>query len=711
MSIAVEKKKNASERFMLVRLEPSRYIEPTSIGGGVYQMTFPYALSGLSRNGTALTKVSSVTNNDEYSFNETTNVLQVKLSAAPDDTNNILIAKHYLFYTGTVNRSANETPSDVSTPIRIWNARIIKYPSFVQAFTNIIQGTFTIQDMTLRIVNNNKEFQEYLTENDSFYNAKVEAWICINSVANIQKIYEGQVKSINADAMTVSIDVSDTFNKLKQTALMNDQENECYFKSEVYPNLPARAVDRPIPFVIGKQSFFQTEISYAGSTAVLEKRYLINKAIEAFCLDVKTDRSGTNNRVYGLCRTKEQIPTQVFGTPIRTVTFGGIAAAYYSSLENVYVGDTISFSIAAPPFTVYETIVHVGDFTYLGDTYNIAVSRLQGGTSQFNAMTTTIYPSKAVGIVVDTNDPNNTTRRKYWPSYGYHYTIDSVATSGGNYFHKIVFNDDFETLPPIPGEPLGSVPYLDPDLHNVYVKIGCDISSDQMRHGQVLKSMLEASGYSIDATTFDVADALLPVNAQFQIPNVDEDSYNNYLKYVEDLLGSTLGYLRTNQSLGIEYYLLQSPNSTTVRDSSLILDESTGMRIEYQDICTSLIAYNPHANSGPSIDSVLSPATSAESNKSRYLHGIVNVNRMKHCLEEISSRIQNHIELKSSRSLRYLFGVASEDLDSNLGDDLLIKNSIVAGGTGQQSVKITSLEKSPSQISVEAMDLTGLSDI
>lgn len=690
MSIATEKVKLATERFLLVRIEPARFILPVLDSGSIYEMEFPFPISKIERNGVALTHVNSFSGNDQFIFDETTNTLQVQLASAPNDTSNILIAYYYLFYTATQFRNISQDPTDDTTTVREWKPRILTYPSISQSFENILAGIFTISDTQIDIINADAEFQQYLTPNDSFYNKVVEIWLCINSEANIQKIFTGTITGMNV-AQVVNLEVVDSFNRLKQQAFMGDTADEATFRRDAssFPSLDPKQNNKPCPYIVGSSSRYQT----AGQTDAVAGgpgAYLLSVGTEAVCTDYSPDVSELTNRIWGCARVKGAVATQSFGAITDTVAPGGVYRFIkFSSLSNVHIGDTFKWNEGGTDY--WAVVNYVGSFTYLGDPFNVVIS---DPASPFS-LSSVVAPLKSFGLFIDAPSATQTYTA---PRQDRDYAVNELTTSGGNKYISITFEDNFETNFPDLG-------ILNPDQMKLSFRTSNTVVQS---HADILVEILTLVGMDIESVSFSDAETDLPVNARFHIPNFDEDSPDLYLKYVQDVLASTLGYLKINEDFEVEYHLLEAPTSNDLRDSFLMLDGATRCRIDYADIVTKIIGFNPHNDSGDAIDDANSPAATSENLKAQYLHGFVNVNRFRHCLEELTTKIEDHINLKSMRRAKYVFETATQDIDTELGDDLQIDNKVILGGSLSDDVKVVTIEKSPAKIRLEALDLKGL---
>lgn len=704
MSIATEKVKSSSERFSLIRLEPARYVLPTSVGGGVYEhAAFPFVVSRVQRNGTDLTEVTTLANNDEYTWNETTGNIQIKLASAPNATSNVIVVFYYLFYTGSINRAIWQDPTDDTTPLRDWKARIQTYPSFYQSFNNIENGIMTIAESSIKLLNPDREFQQSLTDDDSFYNKRVEIWSVINGIENIQKIYDGTITDISLSGITVSISIVDKFNRLKQTAYMGDTEGESVFTRESgsFTNMHPSSSGRPCPYIVSDKSAYKTAVFDVEPGVRLP---IMVEGTKAVCTDFSENKVVTENRVWGLCRTLNPIRTQPDITGIITsVVQQGTSGIYRlnlpSATRDFYVGDTFKFT--------QSSVDYYAIITAVASTY-IQVATLKGSAvAPVTGLTHTPLPCIAVTINGLPYEASFFIGTSAVPLYGQDYTVSSTATSGGNNYHELTFVNDFENNFDVAfGNPFGPTVFvLDPDVHEVHFRIVTTVQTI----GRELGRIIGKAGIDRDSSFSTLEDfALLTMRPAFHIPNIDEDTYDTYLKYVQDLLSTMLCYLKIDTQGRASVAPLTLPSSTDTRDSSLILNGTASVKVDYNDIATDLIAYNPHLDSG---DENAFAYTTRENNKARYLHETNNTDRFKHCAERLTDRVEDFLDLKSQRKARYVYEVTTEDIDTELGDDILLDNKIVLGTSQQKSVKITGIEKSSSRIRIEASDLLGITDV
>ncbi len=684
MSIASAKIQFASERFLLLRLNPKRYILPI-VNGAVYEITPPFLINQVARNGVPLTKVSATpTNNDEWYQNPTTRLVQVKLASAPNDTTNVLTVNYYLFYTGTKFRAIGEDPETPSVNIREWQPRIETYPTTLQSIENVLYGVFTISDFQIGLINTDRDFQNYLTDDDSFNNCAVDVWLCIDDVTNIQRVFSGVITGIDISQNIVSLTAVDTFNKFKSIASMGDSIDEISYTETGFPNVIEKDKDKPCPFIFGELSRYTTYY-WNNPVGTEPAQYRILDSNQAVCVSAsKVLTSG--NRVWGACRIAGNLKTQSYGTITAAVNISGNQGVKLSSYANLYPGDTFKFNNGTDQ---YGLITHVGAFTFAGNPYDIQVDF---GTALISPGDTPI-PLTSFALSVKTPD----TDAPIELFYDRDYTVATTATSGGNKYVEITLANNFETNFPAIGT-------LDPNKHTLLYRT----SNTAETHGEAITRICDILDMPVNTASFTQADTDLDVNVNFSIPNFDESGYENYLKYIQDILGSTLGFLKVNPDFEVEYNLLETPSSTSARGKSLTINDATGVNVSYADIITQLIAFNPHNSSFHATSVTPSPSETRENLKAKYLHSIENVVRFRHVLETITDRIDAHLDLKSERFSKYRFATATEDIDSEINTDVQFENDIILGTSKVKDLKILTIEKSPRQTSIEASDLKGL---
>ena len=683
MSIATEKQKAASERFMLVKITPARYIvdDLASIGGSQYQVVFPFSpISSVTRNGIALSKVTTLAGNDQYAFVEATKTLTVQLAAAPSTTN-VVIAFYDLFYTGGVYRYHPEDPESAESannPTREWRAQLDKYPGVTQTIKNISEGILTFSASSISLVNDANEFEDYLTDNDSFSNKNVEIWQCISSISNVQRVFVGKVKSVSIDNTSVTLSILDPFSKFKSSAYFADTDDEAIFQRIASSFLNLNPIDngKPVRYWTAHSSH-TLRVTRTSPFPYLK----FEDAPSCVCAnaDLVNEPALNNNRSYYLCRVGPSgLKTLDFGSTGATAAYLLNARFYKITGGNLYFGDQFLYS------GEYYMVFYAGaDFSYSGTDYNLIVACTTALTTP-PANLASVTPAECPpGIYHD--DANSYISNPFW--WGVDYTYGWANTRGGNKFIFISLGVNAGS----PETNWGIDP-IDPNSGKLRYVVQ---PADAFTHGEFISKLCGDAGISVNAASFAQADSDLSANVHISIPNINETTYRTTAEYIQDVLKSTMGYLTINSDSEAEYHLLAAPSAGDDVDDINALAGSYKSNIDYNDITPTIIANNPHvpvtdgeAQAGRSIDY-----------KSMYLHEMNVTYELIHSLDSIATRITDIAALRAVRRRTYRVDVATQLIDAKIGDDITYKGS---------NLKIIDINKNSSKISIEADDLKGL---
>jgi hypothetical protein len=739
----------SSERFMLVRVEPARDATTllASAGSGLYTYTFNAVVSKVTRNGVELTAdASSPSVNDHYYHNESTGVLTVKLASAPNASTNVIIVYYYLFYTSLRPRTAYQTPTDNTTSERAWEPRLVELPTVAQTYRNAIGGVLSISSGSVSLINTDRALQAYLTDNDSFYNKAIDIWVCIDSTDEIQKIFTGRVQRVALLNERARLVVSDGLAQLNKKAFMGDTADEAIYKREAssFPDMYPGANYTPVPFIFGSSRFAYKTFTLSegretlhsielggastgfGEVTSLDHEY----CTKAICTDYSVENSDSENRVWGIARTRGNFRTIDIGNPT-----GGVINYRKNSVGN-NSGDE-SYNLNPADDTTGTTTRRAWQMDYAGtpdgnlkpgDSF-VWDNGLGGGNfvSRYFFMVTHVGPNYVRGYMpgldpssstgtfstanVQTNQApalviyDTRTGQRYFPCYDYDFTYSITTTSGGNKYMEVTFNDGFETATSGGTRNHTNMSVLHPSVHTVGFRVEQATASSATTHAVVMQTMLEAAGLAVNAASITAANSALTANASFTIPYYNQAEIGSYLEYCQDLAFSTLGYVAQNNSQEIEYVLFEAPAASTEIDTNLTEQRSVKVEVEYQDIVTEVIASNPHRPDDS--DSALTFAT-ASSNKAKYLHGFEQRKYITHLLDDITGRIDTHLALLSQRRATYEFTTATELITAELGDDLTLSSNQVLGGSGSTNLKIISMDNNATKTIVQATDLKGL---
>ena len=672
------KNNQASEKFCLIRMVPRRYANDNlvSIGSGKYQMSFSYPIQKVMANNTELNLVTSVSIPGEYSYNENTNTLTIFSTPGPS---NIIIIYYYLFFTSGRHRVISEDPEDNNTALRDWSPRIIQNPTISSSIENVTTSGLSVISSSVELINNENEFEAYLTDNDSFHKSEVKTWICLDSAENIQKIFDGRIINLNLNGNRVTITFDDPLSLLLEPCYMGDIPDECYFSLQNFPNLNPNTTNIPIPYIIGTASRYQllsdTSISGLVDAQKIDQSSLYN----AYCVDYDNSISTTTNRIWGLCRVSSDgflqfgfTPSNIDNTNPNYTRLDGTLA----QINKFRIGDTFTVTYLAVDY--YLRAVYVDRINnYIYTTKEAAIS------------TGAVVNSNNCPVIIVTNESNET----YNCLYGRDYTT-TITNTTNNKFLKITFTNNFEAN--------HALAVLDPGIFRVKFRVRPDMTNG--KHGSVVQSLLENAGLTVNTASISTANSSFVVNVNFSIPNFDEQDFDVYIKYIQDILKSALSFITINNDFEVEYKLFNTPTSSIEITDVDILKNDFKIEVDYKDIVHQIISYNPHCGSSEDLN-----ASATETlNKTKYLNNVNKVVRFRHVLENMTTKLQDIIKIRGERKAIYNFSTKVINLDNILGDDIKIVKNGILGNLTSKEVKIISLDKSPKRTRILASDLLDL---
>jgi hypothetical protein len=319
-----------------------------------------------------------------------------------------------------------------------------------------------------------------------------------------------------------------------------------------------------------------------------------------------------------------------------------------------------------------------------------------------------VYTTKEASIATGANIQGNDcpsivilddTGLAVYPLYGRDYTAATAATGGGNTYLTITFVNNFEAS-------FGTIAVLSPGLNQVLFRV--KPANTDLEHGKVLQLLLESAGLTVNTTGITYGDSSFQAKCAFSIPFFDEQDFSPYLKYVQAILSSTLGYIYLNDSFQVTYRLFDAPAGTTTVDNVDIVEGSFRVETEYRDLIDQLITYNPHYNSSEVQSGTNKSSLTASSLSAKYLHGINNATRFRHVLTYINGRVDTILGVRSNRLVKYIFDTVLLNIDSNIGDDITLSRSNILGNDATKELTILSLDKSPRKTTIIATDLLGV---
>lgn len=682
-NFAAVKNNQSSAKINLVRIEPARFLNDqlSDIGGGQYSVNLSgFVVSKVQENGSDLTLVSSSPASGEYSFNESTGLLTVHPASAPSSTNAVVVF-YYLFYTSNRFRTISQDPEDDATTKRDWLPRITDPPEIAYNLENITEGVLDVSISAITFINDQNEFQQYLTVNDSFFKKDIKVWFALDRVENIQKVFDGKVLSVSLSNDEITLTIDDPLGPILEPAFCGDDTGELYATKNDYPNVNPVDQNRPIPIHFGIVSRYQT-LAETVTNLTTAQRLDPTTLYPASCIDFTVNLSTSSNRTFIACRVNEDTqgfgftPSNIDNTDPNFTRLDGTA----SQVDKFHIGDTM---IANQASTDYYLRVY-----YVDRTNNYVYTTKEAAISTGATILTNDLP-----VVVVTDDFSAT----YYLLYGRDYTITKTTTAGGNKLLQIDLVNNFEANH-------AGLAVLDPTL--LFVRYRVKPLRTNQKHGDIVKYLLEKSGLAVDSGSITTANTTFDKNVNFSIPYFDQAEYQDYVRYLQDIIKSTFGYLSLANDFEIEYGLFTTPSSSTVINDTDIVKDSYSIEVIYRDMVSKIIAFNPHYSSDEvTADSNDSPSVTLDNNKAVHLHGIDKTVRFRHVLASINNRLSTITNFRSERKANYVFATKIANIDSVIGQDIRLTKDAILGGESSRDLTILALDKSTDETSIIASDL------
>lgn len=701
MTLATEKEKLSTSRAQLVRLEVCRNVtdELTLDSTNFYTVTLPFdvgfaSLEGISSGQTVtFTEVADTPNaNLEYRFTESTRTLEVYLTSPPSADFQIGLI-YYLFFTNAVTRYTYEDPLDNATTVREWQPRLTSRFTVKQSFTNVIYGQVTYQASSLTLGSKDGDLHQHFSATSSVSTREVLVWQFLGNldVANGLKLFKGRASSPSFTSSSVTIPVYDDLQLLDERCTYAAGNVTDLYADNTIP----QDYEKPYPVISAPVSYFSSFTQNTVTTTPQIYPAFVDEAIPATVVSYNQSISTSTNRTWRACRTPlADLPNQSYGTITRTVSTGaGYRFWKFSTYSNLHVGHTFSWTEGGTRY--YALITHVGEFTYSGNTYDIAIndSAAPGSTSS------TIHVNPCIGVLI--TGMANYDNPGLYPMHFRDFTMSATASSGTFNFYgctrqSIVFASNFEANFP-------SAPTLDPGSHSVQFTVA---QTGDFKHGKLIERLLYSAGLTPDSASITAANTALTDSVYHQIPYRSENTYGSHRKYIEDILRSTLGYLRVGSDGEIEYKLLEAPTT------GLALDESNceleAIDVSYDDVVGSVVFRNEHLNATTTSPSLYRDET--DISFARQTHGFVREADLSHVLGP-SNTITKATDIASIRArafTTYRMKVATLAIDLLLGDDVTVTADWILGGEGTKNLKVIGLEKGIDGVTITATDLEGL---
>jgi len=696
MAFNDEIQKVSSQRFVLARLEPARFINDdlSNPSSNIYTVTLDgFTVSKVQRSGTDLTKVTDTPNsNGEWNFDETTGLLTIYSTSAPDTTNNVFVVFYYLFYATDYDRVY---PQDVTSGVtRNWCGRITSSPTANQSIANVIkQGQLTSSQSPLSIANADFDMQRYLTANDSFYNKACVYWVIVNG--EIMRSFSAVITSISIQQDSVTFSLNDKFALiLSEPPSYGDSVDETYVTPASYPNAPAQSLNRFIPLQLSQtgqhekayQSCFTTKNEGIITDDVNYDEVVLCRIPKVASLKTYTPAWNVGAVTYTWRRVYDE-----FGATIGAISVGRLTAPLNKLLQP---GDHFTVTISGTPYDAIS-LTGGGDMWLPNATFNGA---------GFPIPTSVSGISQNPGLIVEVNGA------KYIACPNVHFTTSVTTQSQTKLVEVSVSN--ISTMLDVRQALDATVSTQSNARYTSDMIYRYRVTTDGLglNHSDVLKQLFDGENIDTDASTFTSAKNALSANLCMQIPKAGETSPIGLVDYAQDIVNSTVGVIYQNDIGEIEYQLTAAPSAGDVIDENITISELS-TSLEYRDISTKYILTNDNRdvqtfNPTPFADT----EEIIEEKKAQYLHETQNTVTIKHVLEDkdAGGRLDLAINMRKNRFVNYKYKTSSSDLSTNLFDNKTITNGIVAGGSGSVNTKVIEINKGHEETEITVSDLLGL---
>lgn len=706
MSFASLTEKIASYRTSLVRVSIRRDVTASisSLGGGTYGMTFNMPIKSAYYGNTLLTKVTTLSGNNQFTHNEATGAFVMQLSSFEND----MYLDYYMFFTSNEGVSWYETPTDSASSMRDWEPRLTDDPTISASVEDILQGVFSISEISIGLVNVDRYFQDYFTSQDSWSNGDCEVWFYIDSPDNIQKVYNGKISDVSFGDKDINLSVYDSLSKLDQPAYMGDEAATCILggPNSYFTQVKSSSIGKSIKYLLGKSTPYN---EYTHQIDSPNTSRFINKGLEAHCSNFDN-----GNDEFILCRTNSTGIKQItHSAPTSSLnpadSYNDYNLFYNFASHNLEIGDTVQM-FQAPSTTYYGYVCHIGAFTWLGNNYNVAI-RLPTSYVPTTLDSTLVAPGSHGGNPIVGLLRNNVI---YPLMAGYDYDYDYITLPSGNLLHGITLISGWENndRPDPVAEYTGTestLTSIDPfNVENDVIFFKFTRNSSQNNHADCVKELCESAGMTTNTTSFTAAESALNVEASLMIPGYDSDSFESYREYIERIVVGAPGYVYLNLDNEVCYTVIDTLSSTETIDNDVIIDNSIDVSHTYKDLLNDITFINKDFIDDTIIASATSPVDTVSDIDSKRLHGFNRAKTIEHSLLSITGQSSSILSIRSKPQTIYALKTATKHLNAVIGSDVTIENDQVLGGSGSVVAKIIGYQKTIDNVTLKLTTLEGV---
>ena len=689
MTFDTLKLENASDKFAIVRMAPARNVSDdlTILSGTTYTTTFAFddVFSVTFYDASAETDATLLQNagtpsSGEFSYDRTTNLLTVNLGVTIG-VGDIVVAIYYVWYSNGPSE-VYFVPDNTTADIRLAKVRLASQPSFQYNIRDFINGTFSLGNTSISILNADYDFNAMAGDNDSFKNRDVEIYFGYDSIDNVKRVYTGKTQSVTISE-TVTISINSNFDLLRQTYYPNGPTGPYSGQGEldtsIYDNFGASVYEadknRIVPILYTEETSARlnginaTSVVDLEETAQLSAVALVNGADEP---------SGTNHRTWGTVLAS-------------SVNNGEVADTVQSVDTGPTNFDTYGYALAVGTYQIGDQLLIDGKATKIvgitGSTMD--VDKIAGVST-----TDTIVREGISAVIIEQS--GNVQVLEYFDSSAGDFTI---TYTGG--IRKIVFESNFEAS-------YGSISSIGPTNTKVYYRAYGDTTRSYL-HGDVVQNILEAAGFDVNAASITAANAEfgVPLDMSLVYPGFGKNSAQTFQNILQTIFKALFSYIRINDSNEIEYKVVKTlAPSITITDDH-VLEGSFNIALDYGDLTSDVIVTNVNQNES---QAGTSQSVSISNRLVPRLHNVRDLSEHDDVSDETDSlvldRLALNLGLLSSRQATYSFTLAIRH-DLNIGDEITLQHPGLLGTDTERDLLIVSVTKTPETIQIQALDLLG----
>lgn len=276
---------------------------------GSGEVSFPYGtpVSVTASDGTATNAsiYTAVLSTYDWSYNASTQVLDLPLSLSDEFGNTFTSVASSVFFVEYESRFASEEvvfhdiPTSSASSIVKWNEGILNTPEVRRSVADAFGGLLTSESSPLVVAHNGSNLWESLYD-ESFFRCRVDIWQCVGPLrtTNCQKIFSGLIDSVTFN------DVSIEFSLIENTRLIDGSYRGRFYTSDTFTKLDPSFEGRPIPICYGNALWVRAvNIDYISDGATTSD----NRVWAVY--DKRLIESGTQNLTLG---TVTALPAPVY---------------------------------------------------------------------------------------------------------------------------------------------------------------------------------------------------------------------------------------------------------------------------------------------------------------------------------------------------------------------------------------------------------------